>query len=146
MKNGDTGTIIKNDYEFKRAYKRGKSFVSPVLVAYCLRRRQSVVRIGITTGKKVGNAVCRSRARRVIRESYRHIMPEMSVGWDIIFVARTKTAQVKQQQVEESMLYLLKKAGVIEEKKTEAEKTCNSQNRDKNGGGTVPCLAAKDGE
>ena len=112
--------ILKNDYEFRRAYNKGKSFVSPLLVVYCLKRRQPAVRFGITTGKKVGNAVCRSRARRVIREAYRHLFSEMTGGWDIVFVARTRTAQVKQQQIEESMHHLLKKAGVIEKNKVGA--------------------------
>ena len=104
---------IKNDFEFRRAYNKGKSFVSPVLVVYCLKRRQPCIRVGITTGKKVGNAVRRSRARRVIREAYRHLIPQDAAGWDIIFVARTRTALVKEQAVEESMKLLLENAGVI---------------------------------
>lgn len=108
---------IKNDYEFRRAYNKGKSFVTPLLVVYCLRRKQSCVRVGITTGKKIGNAVHRNRARRVIRESCRHLMPEMEQGWDIVFVARARTAEVKQQSVEKDMHSLLKKAGIIKEKK-----------------------------
>ena len=104
---------IKNDYEFRRAYNKGKSYVSPVLVIYCFKRRQPCVRIGITTGKKVGNAVHRSRARRVIREAYRHLIPQDASGWDIIFVARTRTALVKEQEIEQSMAELLRKAGVI---------------------------------
>jgi len=124
MDNGKSAIIhIKNDYEFRRAYNRGKSFVSPLLVVYCLKRRQKCVRFGITTGKKVGNAVCRSRARRVIREAYRHLLPEIETGWDIIFVARTRTAQVKEQQVEESMLHLLKKAGLIVKNRPAEAKT-----------------------
>jgi len=104
---------IKKDYEFRRAYNKGKSFVAPLLVVYCLKRRQHCIRVGITTGKKVGNAVHRNRARRVIRESCRHLLPDISEGWDLIFVARTRTAEVKQQEVEKEMLNLLKKAGVI---------------------------------
>ena len=84
-----------------------------MLVVYCLKRRQPCIRVGITTGKKVGNAVRRSRARRVIREAYRHLIPQDAAGWDIIFVARTRTALVKEQAVEESMKLLLENAGVI---------------------------------
>ncbi len=136
MENGKNEIIhIKNDYEFRRAYNRGKSFVSPVLVAYCLKRRGTRIRTGITTGKKVGNAVCRSRARRVIREAYRHLQPRMSGGWDIVFVARAKTAQVKEQVIEESMLSLLRKAGVINPAQGEnvrGEKTEPAQTEGKN--------------
>lgn len=104
---------IKRDFEFRRAYNKGKSYVSPVLVVYAIKRRQPCVRIGITTGKKVGNAVRRSRARRVIREAYRNLIPQDAAGWDVIFVARTRTALVKEQDIEASMKELLTKAGVI---------------------------------
>ena len=114
---------IKNDYEFRRAYNKGKSFVTPLLVVYCLKRRQHCVRVGITTGKKVGNAVHRNRARRVIRESCRHLMPNIEQGWDIVFVARTRTAEVKQQEIEKDMRHMLKKAGAIKEKIS-----CNEKN------------------
>ncbi|MBQ4312923.1 MAG: ribonuclease P protein component [Clostridia bacterium] len=104
---------IKNDYEFRRVYRRGKSFVSPTLVTYCEKRRGSRIRVGITTGKKIGNAVHRNRARRVIREAYRQLAPMASGGWDIVFVARGKTPFVKMQAVKDEMLVHLTNAGVI---------------------------------
>ena len=51
--------------------------------------------MGITTGKKIGNAVKRNRARRIIREAVRALLPEMRSGFDIILVARGKTPYLK---------------------------------------------------
>ena len=59
--------------DFRRLYGRGKSFVSPLLVTYIMRTKRNVVRYGITTGKKVGGAVERNRARRVIQAAMREI-------------------------------------------------------------------------
>ena len=110
---------IKNDYEFRRAYKRGKNLISSTLVTYALRRKSGGIRTGVTTGKKVGNAVHRNRARRVIREAFRQLEPMTSGNWEIIFVARTRTAYVKMQTVKRDMLAQLESAGVIKAPQSE---------------------------
>ena len=104
---------VKENREFSRIYKKGKSFVSPVLVTYVIKTRSDKVRYGITTGKKIGNAVKRSRARRVIRASYYQLYSKLNSGYDIIFVARGKTPFVKSQVVLSSMQKQLEQAGVI---------------------------------
>ena len=104
---------VKENREFSRIYKKGKSFVSPVLVTYVIKTRSDKVRYGITTGKKIGNAVKRSRARRVIRASYYQLYSKLNSGYDIIFVARGKTPFVKSQVVLRAMQKQLEQAGVI---------------------------------
>lgn len=105
---------LKENYEFRRAYSKGKSFVSPSLVTYCVKKKYGSVRVGITTGKKIGCAVERNRARRVIRAAFREIENDIHGNWDIVFVARTKTPHDKMQIVLEQMKDHLKKAGLIQ--------------------------------
>ena len=59
--------IIRENRDFVRLYKRGKSQVDPLLVTYALKSRRSCTRVGVTASKKVGGAVQRNRAKRVIR-------------------------------------------------------------------------------
>ena len=65
---------LKLNSDFRRTYGRGKSAADPVLVTYALRNRYGVMRIGITTGKKLGNAVGYSYPhddpRGVVRQEY----------------------------------------------------------------------------
>ena len=72
-------------------------------VCYVRESKRRVNRIGIVTGKKVGNAVKRNRARRVIREAFRlvepHLREKTQKRYDFIFVARTKTAEVKSDKL-----------------------------------------------
>ncbi len=103
---------LKLNKEFRRLYGRGKSAVSPVLVVYALRNRSGRCRIGITTGKKIGNAVKRNRARRVILAAARTVLPEVEGGYDLVFVARGKTPFVKSTEVARQMRRQLKAAGV----------------------------------
>ncbi len=105
---------IKSDRDFKRVYGKGRSYVSPALVTYCYKKKYGGVRIGITTGKKIGGAVERNRCRRIIREAWRQMADKSSGNWDIVFVARVRTAAIKTQELYPYMLSHLKKAGVIE--------------------------------
>ena len=105
-------TLNKNR-EFHRAYNRGKSYVSPLIVTYVFKRIYDKPRVGITTGKKIGKAVKRNRARRVIMSAYRALYPRIDNRYDIVFVARGKTPYVKMQDVLQCMEKQLRKAGVI---------------------------------
>lgn len=109
-------SLCKNS-DFRRAYTRGKSYVSPMVVLYVLKRRQRVLRMGITTSKKIGNAVQRNRSRRVIREAFRHLAPSVKPGFDLVFVARGRTPFVKSTDVQVHMERQLKAAGVWSGKK-----------------------------
>jgi len=104
---------LNRDYEFRRAYNKGKSFASGALVTYAVKRKYGGIRIGITTGKRVGNAVCRNRARRIIRAAFRDLRPQMTGHWELVFVARSRTPSLKMQAVRKDMLNHLRKAQVI---------------------------------
>ncbi len=104
---------LKENRDFKRLYRSKTSFVSPTLVTYLIRNNSGTVRYGITTGKKIGNAVKRSRARRVIRAAFREIYPEISQGCDVVFVARGKTPYVKSTKVKTDMYRHFSQAGLI---------------------------------
>lgn len=72
------------------------------------------MRYGITTSKKIGCAVERNRAKRVIRSAFSQLEDRLNGNYDIVFVARTKTSKVKMQQVLEQMEKQLKALGVID--------------------------------
>ena len=84
--------------DFRRVYARGKVYTDPALVTYVLKNRAGICRIGITASKKIGNAVQRNRARRVIRAAT-EMLPGIAGGYDIVFVARTKTIRKKSTEI-----------------------------------------------
>lgn len=107
--------LTKNS-DFRRAYARGKSYVSPVVVVYVLKNRVRARRVGITTSKKIGNAVQRNRSRRVIREAYRELAPSVKKGYDLVLVARGRTPFVKSTEVARCLEKQLRAAGVLLER------------------------------
>ena len=104
-------TICKNK-EFTRVYARGKSYVHPQLVLYVAKNRVGHTRIGLTATKKVGCAVLRNRARRVMRAALAEHLPADIGGYDVILVARTQTPRLKSTQVSKTLAKLMRAAGL----------------------------------
>lgn len=92
---------LTRNFEFLKAYNKGHSAVHPLVVTYVVkaRGRGRGNRLGITASKKIGGAVQRNRARRVLREAYRQLAGELPPGHDIVLVARTKTVHCKSTQL-----------------------------------------------
>ena len=104
---------LTDNRDFRRLYTRGKSMVSPALVTYVRKNRGEGVRVGITTSKKVGNPVTRSRRRRVIRAAFRSLYPRVAPGYDFVFVARGRTPFLKSTQICRVMAAHLREAGAL---------------------------------
>ena len=104
---------VNKNKEFIKAYRRGQAYVDSLLVMYVIKNRYGFTRFGITSSKKIGNAVKRNRARRVIRESVRAVGFDKSKSVDIILVARGKTPYVKQQLVQQQLYVMAQNAGLL---------------------------------
>ena len=107
---------LKENRDFSRLYHWGKSFVSPVLVTYILKNKSNNLRYGITTGKKIGNAVKRNRAKRVIRAAFMPLVPFIKEGYDFVIVARTRLLTVKSTAVSDSIRGLLEAVEICEKR------------------------------
>ena len=87
--------IMNDNKDFLTLYKKGKYSASKYSVIYVRPNGRPYNRLGITAGKKVGNAVCRNRAKRLIRLAYREAEAELPVGMDIVIVARSLICNIK---------------------------------------------------
>ena len=88
-------TPITRNGEFVRAYTKGKAYVHPYVVVYINKNRARRTRVGLTASKKVGNAVKRNRARRVLRAALCEVLPADVGALDIVVVARGCTPSLK---------------------------------------------------
>ncbi len=104
---------LNRNTDFRRLYNRGRSYTNPALVTYVLKNRAGICRIGITTSKKIGNAVERNRSKRLIKAAFYDICDEIDENYDIVFVARVRTRSLKSTQISKIMYNQLKSAGVI---------------------------------
>jgi len=74
--------------EFRRLFKAKKRAVDRNMVVYVVPNELSWSRIGTSTSKRVGNAVCRNRIRRRVREAFRKNREHLPVGFDVVCIIR----------------------------------------------------------
>ena len=97
---------LKQNHLFGLAYAKGKCYTQPVMAVYILknRRKNAKTMLGITVKKKRGKAVERNRAKRIIREAFRRLYPQVKDGYIIVAVARQgcmdATSAVAEKQLE----------------------------------------------
>ena len=104
--------VLNKNWQFNRVYGRGKSYVHPHVVLYVAKNRVGYTRIGLTATKKVGHAVQRNRARRVMRAALCEHLSQNVGGYDIILVARGQTPRLKSTQLSKTLGKLFAKAGL----------------------------------
>ena len=105
-------SALKLNHIFRRLYST-QGYANGMLVLYARPNRLGQNRVGITTGKKLGHAVVRNRARRRLREVYRLNEHLFKPGYDIVVVARTRCVSADFQKLTKAYLSLAEKAGIL---------------------------------
>jgi ribonuclease P protein component len=75
--------------EFQAVYDRRRSVSDDRLIIYGRENGLEYNRVGLSVSKKYGKAVQRNRLKRLYREAYRLSKPELSKGFDLIFIPRS---------------------------------------------------------
>ena len=104
---------ITRNNDFVRAYTRGKSYVHSHIVLYVRKNRVGHTRVGLTASKKIGNAVMRNRARRVMRAALYQVLDRDLGPVDIVLVARGITPRLKSTKLAPTLQKLLRDAGLL---------------------------------
>ena len=86
------------------------------MVLYCRKNRLGHNRLGLTASVKLGGAVVRNRCRRRLREVYRLQSGRLRQGWDIILVARKRTAQAPWRELNDTFVRLCRNLDLWEDK------------------------------
>ncbi len=118
---------ICENHLYSKAYKKGKKAVAATVAVYVLPdykkhvlmranpEKNYINRIGLTVGKKIGGAVERSRAKRIIRHAYRHLDETfgLKTGHLIVIAAREAIRGKKTQDVERDLRYAFRKLNLL---------------------------------
>ena len=106
---------IKENHLYVKAYRRGERYVGRYLTVYVLKdyaakrlckenpQKQTVNRLGISVTKKIGGAVERNRAKRIIRAAYGTVKNDLRRGYLIVISAREQINGRKSTDLEEEL-------------------------------------------
>ena len=105
---------IKQTRDFSRVRQAGQRLVNGCLIVnWQTLPVGSASRLGVVTSGKIGNAVVRSRARRLLRESFRLHQHELNQPLDLVLVARNSIVGRPFAAVEKDFLATARKAGLL---------------------------------
>ena len=100
--------------DFARVRQTGQRLVLGYLIVnWSQLPGGSAPRLGVVTSRKIGGAVVRSRARRLLRESFRLHQHELAQPVDLVLVARNSIAGKNFAAVEKDFLAALRRAGLV---------------------------------
>ena len=105
---------IKKNEEFQYIFKKGRSFANRQLVIYYTYAPEQIhFRVGISVGKRIGNAVMRNKIKRYIRESIHALENKIVSHINLIVVARQPTKHLGYHEIQKSLLHLLRKQKLL---------------------------------
>ncbi len=99
--------------DFKRVRQFGKSYAHPLIVLVARANDQMKIRVGVTAGKAVGSAVQRNRAKRLLREAIRLLVPAIASGWDLLLIARPRLADSNLTETRQAVAAVLRRAHLL---------------------------------
>jgi len=122
--------------DFKRVRRSGKSYAHPLVVLIVQTHDQQSttvpyafggspvdqrsnpadqphVKIGVAAGRTVGTAVTRNRAKRLLREAIRPLIPNIVSSLDLILIARPGLASATLEETRQALLNVLQRAQIL---------------------------------
>lgn len=127
-------TAITENHLYNKAYRQGKRFVGKYTAVYVLRdfaaqrlkkenpQKVFVNRLGLTVSKKIGGAVERNRAKRVIRAAYDTEREGLRTGFLIVISAREAINGAKSTDVARELETAFSKLEMKKDRAENAEK------------------------
>ena len=101
---------LRSSIDFKRVRRQGKSIAHPLVVLISLENELDQVRIGVSAGRAVRNAIKRNRAKRLLRAAISPLKNNLPKGYDIVLIARKPILNEKSPQVQKAIENSLQRA------------------------------------
>lgn len=106
--------MLKKNYEFKNVLSKGKYYSGKNIEAFIKDNNKSFNFLGLAISVKTGKAVKRNKIKRLIRENYKILEPQIMNGKSIVFLWKKKvdTEKATFENIKEDMNNIFKKANI----------------------------------
>jgi ribonuclease P protein component len=95
---------LRTGAEFRRVFEKGIRLSGPLFVLVAVENSEGHDRLGLTVSRRVGGAVSRNRARRLIREGFRRRRARVSArGFDLVVLATRALSEQSQGEVDREL-------------------------------------------
>ncbi|MBO8441846.1 MAG: ribonuclease P protein component [Firmicutes bacterium] len=106
---------VKKEAEFQKVFETKNSVANRLFVIYSLEKPgQSHFRVGISVGKKIGNAVHRNWVKRRIRQSILELKPFLRQDVDFLVIARPLTDHLPMKEIKKNLVHVLRLAKLLD--------------------------------
>ncbi len=99
---------VRKRADFELIYKTGTKRSGRLMTMFTREREGGVARLGIAATRKMGGAVERNRAKRLVREVFRHHKPAGAL--DVVVVPRREILDAPYHRLEAEFVGLLSKS------------------------------------
>ena len=99
--------------DFQGVWRSGKSYAHPLVVLFVLASDAPGIRVGVAAGRRVGNAVRRNRARRLLKAAMQNLYQKIVPGFDLVLIARQPLPSAALIQTLDALCALLTRAGLL---------------------------------
>jgi ribonuclease P protein component len=104
---------LKSESDVQRVWQQGSTYAHPLIILRARENGLGQSRVAFVVSKKVGNAVARNRAKRLLREATRHRFPHILPGFDLVWIGRPPMAQAHLTAVCAALDELLARAKLL---------------------------------
>jgi ribonuclease P protein component len=103
---------LKSAAAFDAVFKRGTRLSGRLFLVVYAPNRTKQHRLGLAVGRRVGGAVARNRAKRLLRESFRRAGGPARAGYDLVVVAHPALVACRQAEVDRELRERLRRIDV----------------------------------
>ncbi len=103
---------LKSEADVQRVWQQGGTWAHPLIVLRARANGLAQTRVAFVVSKKVGHAVQRNRAKRLMREVTRQMFPQIVPGYDVVLIGRPPLVGASLDQVRDALAALLARANL----------------------------------
>lgn len=108
-------STIKSSSEIQTVFEEGRRSAHPLAVVLVMKTpegRSPEGRVAYIAGKRLGGAVARNRAKRVLRATVKRAGGPWP-GYDVALIARERTATASSAELDEAIIQLVRRARLL---------------------------------